>query len=463
LTTPSPIVVNRKVRNRLPQLRDVLTGLSVGARVKHLRQSLGKTPGKIRAARTLVAAFLLITFFVGFATAVARVGVIHRIKTRSEPLSADLIEVYRRLAYADATVAAEFLASTETEVNDSRLLYTADLEQATLSLAHAVTLAGEPSLRTRRLGEISQQVITYNGLVEGARTKRSLAATTRDDLRQASEVTRSAILRQFDTGEDLRRASEVMRSTILRLCETLLREESENLDAQYRQARSWPTATLTLGLITLALLAFLQRFLFRRTRRVLNLGMVLATAAVVGASLWWMAALWTSSSHLEAARRHSQAVTDALGEAQIAASQARSSELLLQVPNSGASEQNFVDKMRVLFRTEGGDAGSGGALGVAGQLAESTSERQNVASAVNEAQAWMNAHGRNPVEATRAFGALDKALTNAVRLHDTAFKQEIDRSTDALFGFAVGTSGLGVAAAVAATLGFTLRLKEYQY
>ena len=459
MTAPSPMLVDRPgTGNGVGPADDLLAGVPLRSRLKRVTGSLDRTPGKLWAARTVVVVVLLATVIVGVVSALAEVGVVRRIQTRSEPLSAAVIQAYRELADADATVAAEFRSTNDADIAASRLRYSEDLDRATKALVDAGTLAGEASLRAERLDQISRELVTYNGLVERAR--------------KAKELDRPA-------AEDLRQASDVMRSTILRLSETLQRTESARLDGEYRDAMAWPGAALAFTLVSLGLLLGLQLFLFVTTRRILNVGLVVATAAVLGGALWWTASLSASSSHLENARRHSQAVTDALGEAQIAARQARATELLLQVPGSGASKRNFADKAELLvrieaevqgtapndevvFRSEGRDLGTGGALGVARQLARSTEEREAVEGAITEAAAWLNAHGRNNVQAGQAFNALDETLTKAIGIHDEAFEGNVRQSADALGGFPVGTAALGLLATAMAAWGITLRMKEYR-
>ncbi|MGI8809519.1 MAG: hypothetical protein ACR2KK_17100 [Acidimicrobiales bacterium] len=464
MTASSPILVDGRPKgNGVRPADDLLAGVPLRSRLNRVTASLDRTPGKLWAARVGVVGVLLVTFLVAVVSAAAGVGVVHRIETRWEPLSADIIEVYRQLADADATVAAEF-QSSEPDVAGRERSYSDDLDRATKALVHAGTLAGAPSLRTRRIEQITRELVTYNGLVERARIKKKSLGLS------AGEVS---------AGVELKRASDVMHSTILRLLETLQRTESENLDAEYRRARAWPIPALAFGVVSVVMLAALQLVLFHTTRRILNVGLVVATVAVLGGALWWAAALSASSSHLENARRHSQAVTDAFGEAQIAARQARATELLLQVPDSEASERDFADKAELLLRIESEvietpeamdgqvifgflDSSTGGALGVATKLARSSAERDVVDKAIGEAEAWMNAHGTDVKAERAAFEKLDGTLTVAIDLHDNGFEGDVRRSAESLAGLVVGTAALGLLAAALAAWGITLRMKEYR-
>lgn len=114
----------------------------------------------------------------------------------------------------------------------------------------------------------------------------------------------------------------------------LQRYESQNLNEQYARARAVPQGLLALGIVTLAGLASMQFFLARKTRRLFNVGLLAATAAVTIGCVWWTLAVRASNEDLERSRRHSQSVTDALGQAQIAAFQARPNEMLALIgPN----------------------------------------------------------------------------------------------------------------------------------
>lgn len=156
------------------------------------------TPGKLRSARALVVVVLVVSFVVGVYAARRRVDIVHGIETSTEPLNADAIEVYRRLADADATVAAEFLTQADVDVQAARTRYDADLKQAATSLAHAGTWPVNPA-RDQANNRDRPSRGVYSGLVERARTTGELGHTPGADLRQAPDLMRSTVLRLSGT------------------------------------------------------------------------------------------------------------------------------------------------------------------------------------------------------------------------------------------------------------------------
>src|SRR5262249_20357865 len=130
-------------------------------------------------------------------------------------------------------------------------------------------------------------------------------------------------------------ASELMRNQILPRAEELQRQQANRLDEAYQQAGTLPVVALTAGAVSLAGLIWAQVFVFRRTHRVVNLGLLAASAAVIAGLLWWMSAEAAATAAMTGAHRHSQAVSDALGPAQIATLRARAIETNLLVSSTG--------------------------------------------------------------------------------------------------------------------------------
>jgi len=406
---------------------------------RRLTRSWDKTPEKLRVARIAVVLVCLITGGVGMYTAYTRAQVARQIALHTEPLSTDAVQVYQSLADADAAVAAEFLPSSDKEAE--RVQYESAVKKAATSLAHAGTQANAQGLSTERISGIAAALPVYTGLVERARADN-------------------------DNVGELREASARMQSTILRETEALQRDEAGRLDGQYRQARSQPVPALALAGLCLAVLAFVQVFLFRKTKRLVNVGLATAVVAIIGAAVWWAASMSESHPALRSSQRHSQSAAAALGQAQIAARQARTAELLtLQSSDSGSDERNFQTKMQLLARQDGDNQGAGGALGAAAAFASDADERAQVKAAVADTGDWRLAHGRlrtEPDTVKAAFDKLDRSLGHAVDLQNQAFDTDIDRAQSALRR---PVAVIGVAALLAAALaawGIGRRLEEYR-
>ena len=449
------------IRTRMPD-HPTASDPEPGRRGLPLRRFAGgwrTTPGKLRAARAVLVSICVVGGVAGVYGARARVDATTEIDRRTGPLSAAAINVYRSLAAADAIVATESLLPTEADRTVAREAFSKEIQDAAASLAHASSLVGDQGLTADRIASISSQLPVYTGLVGQAR---ALGGTRASDA--------------------LKEASGLMQSTILRRAEALQRSESGHLDAQYRRAGSLPVAALASAGLGLVALGAVQLLLFRRTRRILNLGLALSSAFVVGSLLWSGFAFSISHDHLESSRRHSQSVTDALGLARIAALQARANEVLALVVTGDVTsyDADFSARAQLLARDDGA-GGVGGAVGAARQIVGDGPSRAQVERAVEATRSWFRAHtevqnlrtsGRRAeaiastisreAGAGGAFTRLDGILTAAVEAEDSAFGREIRRADSALAFLLVGTGLSSLAAAAAAVWGIGQRLEDYR-
>lgn len=432
-----------------------LRGPSMPGDAPRLIRSWDKTPGRLQAARVLLVLVCLVAGVVATYSAYRRVESVDLIANRAQPLNAAAVEAYRSLADADATVAREFLLPEE-EQEAARLGYREAIERAAANLAGAGTLVGEEGLSLERITDIAEQLPVYAEQVGVARAG--------DDL------------------EELREASALMQSTILRQTEALQRDESERLNEQYRQVATLPGAAIAVALVSLVALGLVQAVLFRRTNRVLNIGLLAATALIMGTFVWWTVAVSASRPELRSSQRRSQSITAALGPAQIAARQARASELLAALaPDPATDDRNFRAKMQIVSRQDGDQAGVGGALGAARRLASDPAALEQVDEAVAETGAWLQAYERvreraetdpgtaidlvlntQAGGAATAFEALERTLSTAIDEQGRAFTRDIDQARGALGGLVVGTGVLALLAAAAASWGIGRRLEEYR-
>ena len=415
------------------------------------RRRLETTTEKLRLLQIVLMVACVVCGAVAAGAVQLRINATREIEQRTEPLSADAVDVYRALADADAAVAQGFLQ----EGTASAALiagYKGQIAVAATSLARAGTLSRRNSLTADRITDIAVQLPVYTGLVE--------RALGQENPRRIATL-----------GE----ASALMQSTILRRAEAFQRTESQRLDTQYQRAGAVPWLAIAAGTTSLLSLLGAQLMLTRRTRRLVNLGVFGAGAVVVGVGAWWALALSASDGHLADSRRHSQAVSDALGPAQIAARQARASEILALVADDPkAYEGDYSARMQRLSRADG----AGGALGAARRLIPDQEGQKRVADTVTDAKAWLLAHGRihklqkageyqeavklaiGPAE--DASAAIDDRLAEAVDIERRAFGADVRQARDALTGLVPGTMALMLLAAGAAALGIGQRLKEYR-
>lgn len=442
---------------RLAPPRHALERIRRRRRVDQMITSWRTTPGRIRVIMTVLVLGILLSGGVGAYAANDRAEATRDISERIEPLNADVTRLYRSLAAADATVTSGFLSST-LEPSEVRARYDSQIADATARLAQAGAQAGEDLVTADRIADIAAQLPVYTGLVERAQANN----------RQGFPIGLAY----------LRSASELMQSSILPEALELQRTQADRLDDAYPRAEEVPVVALAACAVSLAGLVWAQLFLFRRTHRVFNLGLVAATGTVLVGLLWWTVTGVQSAGSLQGSRGHSQSVSDALGPAQIAALQARATEsLTLVARDGGATEDNFEAQMLLLAR----DEGAGGALGAARQLATDQEGRDLVAAAIDEAVGYEGAHEEvrrldedgeysraidtllpDPASGPTPFDRLALVLDDAIKHEREEFRNDINRAQSSLTGLAVGIGALALAAAVGAVRGLRSRLEEYR-
>ncbi|WP_064745183.1 hypothetical protein [Pseudonocardia acaciae] len=415
------------------------------------------TPTLLRALQAVLAALLVLLGVAGVLAAQDRVGATDEIATRLQPLSMDATAVYRSLASADATVTSGFLAGgVEPAAVQAR--YASDVSAAADGIAHAATQSTDAATADR-IAALGEQLPTYTGLVEQAR------ANNRRGLPVGAAY--------------LRRASDLMQTSMLPAAESVRARQAQLLDDAHRRAASFPVGALLAALLALAGLGLGQVWLARRFHRVLNRGLVVATASVLVGLLWWVAAGIGAGASLRLAHAHGEALNDGLGPAQVAALQARASENLALVQRDGGrTEQDFVDRMQRLSR----DDGAGGALGAAAALVPDRGGRDAVLAAVRGAHDYLAAHDRvhaaavagrygdavrlaesaQPDGSAAAFDRLTAALDASEHEQRAAFTEAITAAKAWRTGLVAGTGALALLAVVGAVLGIGTRGEEYR-
>jgi hypothetical protein len=410
------------------------------------------TPGKLRVTRLVLVVVILLCGVAGVRAADVRIDATHEIRETIEPLNDQLTTLYRSLADADAVVASGFLTGSA-QPGPVAQRYDDDISAAATSLSEARKNA-DP-LTAIRLTDIARQLPVYTGLIERAR------GHNRQNLPVGVAY--------------LRRASELMQGSILPEAEELQRRQARKLDDAYQQAGSLPVLALLVGAVSLAGLILAQVFLFTRTHRVFNVGLLAATGVVLVGLLWWTVAGLVSNHYLRDSQGHSQAVSDALAPAQIAALQARAIESLALVARYGdASEPDFQTQLELLAR----ENGEGGALGAARTFITDQRGQDLVRAAVAGIAPYQEAHQkvrtlynsgayREAVDAAvvgsaAAFAKLGDTLNAAVVHEGNEFDTDINRAENWLRGLVVGTGLLAFAAAIGAMLGIRQRLEEYR-
>ncbi|MEU7060315.1 hypothetical protein [Streptomyces sp. NPDC046197] len=435
--------------------------------VDRLRATATTEPGRLRMVgavlAVLVVAFGAVTAWQTTNRATAADDVLHS----SQPLSSDAADIYRSLADANTMATSGYLAGLQ-ETRATRERYESDVRTAAgkLVTAAASTDPGSPSAATiTRLNELLPR---YKGLVESARANN----------RQGFPV----------GGAYLRAANDTMQNEMLPAAEDLYQKENQRLSADYADATPYPWLAIALGVLALAALAWAQRRNYLRTNRVLNHGLVAASAATTVVLLWLVVGHSIARAGLNGSYAHGVRSLSVLHDARIASLKARSDENLTLVSRGAETKTltngTVMDAYDWAYDQEIDKLGS--KLDRAGRLADDTAGQKPVQVANQSMKVWKSRHelarqandsGDYQAARDRVIGAgakgqaqstgvcfdnVDTSLASALTHETNEFKQAAGDGRDAMTGLPVGSAVLAVLAAAAAVLGIGRRLSEYR-
>ncbi|MET8846579.1 hypothetical protein [Amycolatopsis sp. NPDC004625] len=448
-------------RDRAGGSRSGLLGLLdlPGQGVRAIVRSAATTPGRLTVIAVGLVLLSLIAGLVATLSVQSRDDTISGVIDHREPLAAAAQQVYRSLSDADATAASAFL-SIGTEPPELRQRYERDIAEAGAALAKAASDASDIADATP-VDVLNQSLPVYTGLVETARANNRLG---------------------YPVGASyLREASELMRAKILPAAQDLYRVDTARLVDEQDSATGFPWLATILLLVLLAALVVAQIHLTRRTNRLLNVGLVVATAAVVVSLLWGAVALVVQGSLVGSGQADGSHRVDVLVRARIAALQARADETLTLVArgDGAAYEKDFGANAVQLV----GPDGQGGLLGEARGLIKDGEGVTRVADATKAANDWLKAHKvvRGQDDAGQyqeavdfavledktdgsapAFRRLDDSLQAAIDVGRQEFLDDTHRGDNALTFLAPGLAVLAIVAAAGVTMGIRERLREYR-
>jgi hypothetical protein len=443
-------------RGRLPAAS---TNLAAG-----LRRTAGTTPGRLTLAMVGLVVLSVLTGVVGLLSVQGRADTLDDLTNNREPFSAAAQQIYRSLSDADATAASAFLTSA-VEPPALRQRYQNDLNQAGNALAVAATDISGVTDAAKPLSVLATGIPTYTGLVERASANN-----------QQGYPAGSAYLREADN---------LMQATLLPAAQTLYAIDTKRLaDAQDEAAAfPWVAAVLCVGLLVALIMT--QRFLRKRTNRVVNVGLVVATGAVIVAILWSATGLVLESVHVAHGRSAGSAPSNVLAQARTEALQARTAETLQLVARGGQDYNATVNGHKGFndyALDVGGKDGSGGLLGQAHGMSADDTMTGQVGAAITAAKSWFTLHkqatdantsgdydtavaitlGTSKPNEAAAFDQVDTTLNQAITQARTNFADQTSTASSWLIALPIGVLVLLVLAAVGAAVGIWQRLREYR-
>ncbi|WP_338898275.1 hypothetical protein WBG99_23920 [Streptomyces sp. TG1A-60] len=439
--------------------------------VDRLRAAATTEPGRLRVIGAvlalLVVAFGSVTAWQMNDRSAAADDVLHG----SQPLSSAAAEIYRSLAAANTAASSGFLAGGQ-ETQESRERYEREIREAADGLATAAAASERGSGSGKRVAELNALLPEYKGLVERARANNRLGYPL--------------------GGAYLRYANDKMQKQMLPKAKEIYDNENERLRADYADATSYPWAAIALGVLAIGGLVWAQRRNYRRTNRVLNHGLVAATAASTVVLVWLAVGHTVARSGLNDSYDDGVRSLTALNDARIASLSARGNENLTLISRGAESAKNakgeVVDKFDLQFDTDMATLEK--QLAAAEDIADDDSGEKPVKAASANMKVWLERHDsareaddkgdyqcaldqviggearpecRQGDKPTReCFDNVDDNLGTASRHEEGEFERAAQGGRDAMTGLPVGAAVLAVLGAAGAVLGIGRRLSEYR-
>lgn len=426
---------------------------------RRLRAVATTEPGRLQIIGAVLA--LLVVAF-GAVTALEishRASAADDVVGRSQPLSADAASIYRSLADADTMAAGGFLAGAQ-EPKAVQEQYRKDIEEAARLLVKASANTDSSTSSWQEITTLNELLPVYTGLIERAR------ANNRQGLPLG--------------GAYLRYANQKMTNELLPAAERLYAAETGRLDRDSADARRWPFLSLAAGLMVLGALVWMQRRNYRRTNRVFNHGLLVATAAASVVLLWLAVGHTVARTELRSAMTQGQESLDVLNNARINSLKARANENLTLVARGAVlTADGSADQYETDYTT--GMQALQEHLKKAERLADDKSGSAPVARAARSVTEWQDRHRKaratddqgdydgalkqiiGAKDSTgQSFQQVDTALRTALAHEQGEFTAAAEDGRGALRGLPTGAAALAVLGAVAAILGVNRRLSEYR-
>jgi hypothetical protein len=408
-----------------------------------------RTPGRLRA---LLVASVVVSLLWGVTatwTVEQRLSGANQVVAGSGPLSYDAQQVYQALSDADATEANAYLTGVEPASDVARI-------HGDVSRAEAYVLAvraGDPDPAIRAdLTTLATGIPSYTGYAGEANA-----------FNRGQEPVGAAWL-----GD----ASYLMHGMLLPAASSMYGSENARLAAAYEQATGFPVLAVGAAIL-FGLAAVVAQFrLARRTKRMLNPGLMAASLIGLLSLVWLLGSLASARSGLLAARDQGSAPAQALVQAEVTALRMHSDESLTLINRDGVNDSTEKEFQHALWPLLGRQ------LMTARSVGARSAGDADAAAAVTDAQAWYAQHQKvssanrdgdyttavtlATSASTASFRSVDAALTSGIAADQAASAASAARGDNALGGVAAGMAVAALLMAAAGAWGVYRRLAEYR-
>ena len=373
----------------------------------------------------------------------------------AEPDANSAQRLYTSLSVADAAAGTAFI-SGGLEPKPVRDRYDQAVGAAAAELVAQSSNAGAPGAAgpdadSRLRTGVATELPVYSGLIETARANN----------REGHPVGAAY----------LSEASNLMQTRMLKMAQELQEHRSAAIEAtQHRHVRP-PWAAIILPIVALAGLVAGQFYLARRWHRVLNPGLLAASAMLLLLLAWTVVAGSISAVSTSSGRDDGAVPGAELTESRILAQQARAAETLKLVRRdaSGDYDHTFDTATarldRLLSDYPGSAPGSDQVRRAHNSLARWRTAHQRMNDALGRGDfptASAVAIGSDPSQASAAVDTLDSALAAGISDTRSTLRGNISDAARALDFLAPGALTLAALAAALVVAGLWPRLREYR-
>jgi hypothetical protein len=421
-----------------------------GAAPAWVRDRLATTPGRLVLISISIVVGAVIFGVIATGAEQSRERAAKAARTQTEPLLVQAADLYTALSDANATEATALLQGG-LEPPAKRARYRADLRTASNALSALTREAGTSASAPVALNTIANQLPVYSGLVESAR------ANSRQGFPTGAAYLRQAVL--------------LSTSSMLPAADRIYRTEAQRLQADYHTGSA--TAALVTFIVACAvaliLLLLAQRYVARISRRILNVGMLVATVAVAAIAVWGVVGLINEQNSLSTAQKHGSDSVEVLSAATVLLSRAQG-DLSLALVNRGTDESDQLDFTaveRVLPPLTGEISVLARRTGTTAATNRFDADYAFYQAQANQIKDLQN-KGKLPAAlalepATAAISdRLSSDLGGQVQAAQGRFVRTAADATSALDGLSIAIPVITVLAAVAALLGLRQRINEYR-
>jgi hypothetical protein len=335
------------------------------------RRVLLHTPGKLWALLTGLVLLSLAWGALGGWVATQHSSAADSLVSVNERLSLDARHMYQSIADADATITAAFLASPTPPLSQLQR-YEGDLSTAHADLSALQAADGSQPAAGAALAQVGGGLSAYTGYVGEATAEYAMSYP-------------------LTGGSFLQDASETAHLVLLPAANAVFTQENAALNAANSQATELPTEIVLFVLAVVTAFAFYraQRWLARRTNRVLSPGLVLASVLLAVGVIWLAAGFVSARTDLDRGIGHGSAPVQDLALASIGVQQIRGDAVLNVISRSGNA--SFQDDFAATSKKIG--PGPGSWLGDAAAGQESGGQGPSlVAAAGRDATSWYPAN-----------------------------------------------------------------------